>query len=173
MSSAIARASNGSVDQRILEAQQSRFLRKGEKKKENMRRFCGKFNVRAKPVPDAEEGEKLWTLEFDFYFSFRDIDRCLGPCTFVFTVEEPYAVSERTWRDLANGTCKRVRLYQGNGEGSISLNDDNCLVFVAAPSGSGGDVRSTFEVPRSEIQAPLLAAIDKAVEAGYVFAPST
>lgn len=108
--------------------------------------------------PDDDE-DLGWNLTFEF-----DLE---SGCHFSFHVEEPEFIAEQAWRDLANGVGKRVVLYQGNGEGCISLTERDTLVFIAAPSGSGGDVRANFEVPRSVVQGPLLSALDDAIQLGF------
>lgn len=111
---------------------------------------------------DDGDDDPTWHLCFEFRWPDR--------CVFSFIVEEPYLDSVHDWLALARGDDKKhLGLYQGNGEGSISR-DDGVFRFVAAPSGSGGDVRAEFEFPADVLDEKLESAIRNASRAGMRFA---
>jgi len=72
----------------------------------------------------------------------------------------------KEWTDLVSGKHgKRLNFYQGNGEGSISIDGDK-LVFVSHPSGDGGDTIATFKIskhPFLEILAAKLGEIQNMI----------
>lgn len=76
---------------------------------------------------------------------------------YTFEVECPDEVTEKEWRDLANGKAN-LSIYQGNGRGCIRIEDNN-LVFITGPSGRGAV--SEFTVPINLVSSKLHAAIDK------------
>ncbi len=58
-------------------------------------------------------------------------------------IHEPYLIDYDNWctlvQDIKNRKCgSQFDFYQGNGNGSITLEDNN-IVFYACPSGAGGD----------------------------------
>lgn len=75
------------------------------------------------------------------------------------------------WREIADGTPAIYhRLYQGNGEGSIRVNDEGSTVeMTGAPSGAGGDVSAVIRIPVSALKRPLHEGLDKLVELGVQF----
>jgi hypothetical protein len=108
--------------------------------------------------PDLLEGGPSRNWEIVFKVSGRG-------WKFHFTVGEPYLASLGAWRRLARGE-DGIDFYQGNGEGSISLDDDDDMTFVAAPSGAGGDVAGSFTVQRAAVAGPLTTVLDEAEASG-------
>ncbi len=86
------------------------------------------------------EEDPLWTLSIEIGVPSLKLK-------YRFDVEEPYLYY---WDPLLAGQDTHMSLYSGNGDGSISLKNGT-LTFVAAPSGGGGDVTGTFEVPAEQV----------------------
>jgi hypothetical protein len=109
---------------------------------------------------DKEE-DNYWTLDFNYSTS---------QFNFTYSVYEPYCLSLEEWNDLANGTpdCQ-LNLYQGNGEGTISVKG-NSIVFVSHPSGAGGDTYSEVIIPLDIVTKPLKEKLIEASKLGLRFA---
>lgn len=106
--------------------------------------------------------DKEWeTWSLNFTISARALQ-----CTFV--VEEPYIHSLAEWRKLTDGKNRRLNLYQGSGDGSISVHA-GIMKFRAMPSGGGGDVESVISVSLAAVAPALTAALDQAVADGLHF----
>jgi hypothetical protein len=88
-----------------------------------------------------ENRSHAWTLSFVVEF------QC-GP-KFTFVIEEPYLVDDKL-RALAAGKDTYIQCYQGNGRGAVALRLGE-MDFIAAPSGAGGDVSSTFTLPAAAV----------------------
>ena len=101
--------------------------------------------------------DEISYLEFNFVLEFG--------IKFSFKVDEPYLCTFEEWEKLANGNGT-VSLYQGNGEGSIESKNDE-MIFVAAPSGSGGDVTSTFTIPLAHVSSELKRVLDEVKKEGW------
>ena len=86
-----------------------------------------------------------------------------------FISEEPYMKKCSEWAALAHGDT-HIHLYDGNGHGFISREDD-LVTFSAAPSGSGGDVVSTFVVPWAVLAPQYLKTLQSAQARGLPFKP--
>lgn len=93
----------------------------------------------------AEDKTHSWNLDFVVEFQ-------TGP-KFEFSMWEPYLVIDKL-RKMAAGEDVFIGCYMGNGEGSIELRKGE-VIFVAHPSGAGGDVTSKFAVPSIEVLAAL------------------
>lgn len=118
-------------------------------------------SVSVRKIVDYYDGDDdMWELIFKVSVS--------GVAVY-FTVTEPYLCSLTKWRKLAQGVAGRVCLYQGNGEGTIEVDDDH-YVFTAMPSGAGGDVALVVKIPVSCLAEKLSAAIDSAQSQGLRFA---
>ena len=121
---------------------------------------------------DGSPAVKGWMLTFKF--SALDSSWC-----FEFDAIEPGMWPLSRWMALAAGDENvYMRLYQGNGEGCIQVEDAaqgkdaaqvKTLVFMAAPSGAGGDVSSVFRVPFEFVAPHLRAALADAERSGYRF----
>jgi hypothetical protein len=77
--------------------------------------------------------------------------------SFSFNVGEPYLFTLHEWRCLASGGGK-VCLYRDNGEGGISSDGKEMRFAVAR----GGDVATTYVVPRVFFGEALSAVLDEA-----------
>ncbi len=107
--------------------------------------------------PDEEE-PKHWALTFTFK---------AGDLDYEFVVEEPYMNPKEDWLALADGKTN-LYLYCGNGDGSIYQRGDN-LMFVAAPSGGGGDVTASLAIARCLVADKLKAVIEEVLKQGFEF----
>jgi len=111
---------------------------------------------------DEIDEDDTWHLSFDFRFS-EDI-------YFTFVSDEPYCFSKEKWIVVAEGK-EGISLYFGNGEGSIyPSKDGEKLVFTSHPSGAGGDVTATFQIPIEYIREKFINAIEEAYRLGFRFA---
>jgi hypothetical protein len=93
-----------------------------------------------------------------------------GPSRFKFAVCYPHHHSVDDWDALAAGQ-RNLDCYQGNGYGGVEIVGD-MLRFGAGPSGAGGDVDLTVDLPLALVAEPLRAAIRAAVAEGLRFAPA-
>ena len=118
------------------------------------------MKITVSAIPYNDEDASDWYL----MFTFEPLD---DSWHFGFHVSEPGMRSLADWRDLADGV-RGIRLYQGNGEGAIETHDQD-LLFIAAPSGAGGDVAGQFRVPRALVAPHLNAALNEAVQYQFRF----
>lgn len=84
-----------------------------------------------------------------------------GNIHFEFAVTEPGLITSKEWTELVSGDHgKRIFFYQGNGEGSVTVDGDK-LLFVSHPSGDGGDTISTFKISKHPTLEILAAKLDE------------
>ena len=110
-----------------------------------------------------EKDKGCWDITFKLYSGMIE-----------FVVEEPYMHTYEEWVAFTKGEGVRSGLdfYQGNGDGYVDL-ADGMFIFVAGPSGAGGDVRLTTKAPSECIVEPLLAALKAAKDTGLTFKPDS
>lgn len=113
-------------------------------------------------------GVTEWDLEFQIQAVANVHPWCKS--FFTFTVKDPGAQSERAWRDLADGFRKKI--CHSGGSINSTERDYNTGYYMTLRFETHGAVSSSYEVQRSVVSKPLLAAIDKAVELGCPFAES-
>lgn len=124
------------------------------------------FNEEVNDGDEIDSEEESWSMTFGIRFA---------DCYFEYRVELANELTREQWRALANGDAiTRMRIYQGNGEGTITLylEDDTLrkmIRFVAAPGGAGGDVVGTFQVPWAAVAPHLSAALADADSRKFVF----
>lgn len=115
---------------------------------------------------DVEDDGISWSM----VFSIEDEETGIR---FKFIWEEPYIVSLAEWKRMANGVEGLYSSYMGNGdgdgEGSIKI-EDSRMIFVAAPSGSGGDVTSEYSIPFGYLCPQLQKAVEEAQKNNFPFA---
>jgi hypothetical protein len=73
------------------------------------------------------------------------------------------------WMDFVDGKRQIMDFYQGNGEGSMTVNSHGMCIFSAMPSRGSGDVASTMAVPFDIMSSKLREAIENAQKNGLAF----
>ena len=111
---------------------------------------------------DVTDGDDSNTWELVFTFKTAESE-------FEFIATEPYTETIEAWSSLASTEGRRVNLYRGSGDGSIT-HVNGKFVFRSQPSGAGGDTCSTFTVDRKLVREKLMSALMSACAAGFDFA---
>lgn len=106
-----------------------------------------------------EDPSTCWNLKF--LFSTKE-------AIFTFISEEPYLVSFESWKRLCVEEGRRVNLYMGNGDGSITHRNGK-FEFMSFASGAGGDTVALFKINAELVKDKLLGALENAVNQGLRF----
>lgn len=110
-------------------------------------------------VDTVFEYDDLYTPSTTVEFHFSS-----GLLTTKVRLDEPYLFTEEQWMEMVNAARNKTKLYfncyGGNGEGSMQCDGEN-MIFVAQPSGAGGDVLVQVKVPINE---QCIQALMKVVE---------